>query len=188
MQGRIVALGYAVSTLVSACSSGAEPSASAGLAVVKPSQAGSVTQTIADAEIRVVYNRPVARGRDLFGTLVKWGEAWNPGADQATRIEISRDIRFAGHRVPAGSYSVWVIPDPAEWTLILSNAWDVYHVPYPGESEDALRFAIRPKTAPHMETLGFYFPSVDGRSGVLALHWGETLVEIPLEVPQMSAE
>lgn len=158
--------------------------AAAGLAVVKASQAGSVAQTIADAEIRIVYNRPVARGRELFGSLVKWGEIWNPGADQATRIEISRDIRLAGHALSAGNYSVWVIPDPEQWTLILSKAWDVYHIPYPGESEDALRFTIRPRSAPHMETLAFYFPSVDGRDGVLALHWGETLLEIPVAVPE----
>ncbi len=158
--------------------------AAAGLTVVKASQAGSVAQTIADAQIRVVYNRPVARGRELFGSLVEWGQIWNPGADQATRIEITRDIRLAGHSVSAGNYSVWAIPDPEEWTLILSTAWDVYHIPYPGESEDALRFRVRPRSATHMETLAFYFPSVDGRNGVLALHWGETLLQIPVEVPE----
>lgn len=162
--------------------------AAAGLAVVKASQAGSVAQTIADAEVRVVYNRPVARGRELFGSLVKWGETWNPGADQATRIELTRDIRVAGSPLPAGRYSVWTIPDPEEWTLILSSAWDVYHIPYPGESEDALRLTIRPRKAPNMETLAFYFPTVDGRSGVLALHWGETLLEIPIEVPEEASK
>lgn len=168
--------------------SSADVLAAAGLEVVKASQAGSVTQSIADAEIRVVYNRPVARGRELFGSLVKWGEIWNPGADQATRIEISRDIRLAGQPVSAGNYSLWAIPDPEEWTLILSHAWDVYHIPYPGESDDALRFKIRSRSAPHMETLAFYFPSVDRRNGVLALHWGETLLEIPVEVPETVPE
>ncbi len=211
MKTRMFTLGCALCTLLasSGCSAGSEQRASsdtgsgagdvptvasadvlaaAGLTVVKASQAGSVTQTIADAEIRVVYSRPVARGRELFGTLVKWGEIWNPGADQATRIEISRDIRLAGHALSAGSYSVWAIPDPEEWTLILSHAWDVYHIPYPGESDDALRFTVRPRSAPHMETLAFYFPSVDRRNGMLALHWGETLLEIPVEVPETGAD
>jgi hypothetical protein len=189
--------------LASACGSGAESSASAqtaaesdrrsaqileaaGLSVVRASQPGSVSQTIAEAEVRVVYNRPVARGREIFGGIVKWGETWNPGADQATRIELTRDIQLAGHPVSAGNYSLWVIPEAEEWTLILSSAWDVYHSPYPGQADDVLRFTVRPSTAPHMETLAFYFPSVDGREGVLALHWGQVRLDIPLEVPEAS--
>src|SRR5262245_13744253 len=50
----------------------------------RPSQHGSVSQQIADTKITIDYNRPVARGREIFGKLVRWGEVWCPGADQAS--------------------------------------------------------------------------------------------------------
>ena len=41
---------------------------------IKPSQHGSVSQRVADTTIALKYNRPVARGRDLFGALVPYGK------------------------------------------------------------------------------------------------------------------
>src|SRR4051794_28239186 len=43
---------------------------------VKPSQHGSITQTVAATTITIDYNRPVARGRDLFGALVPYDRVW----------------------------------------------------------------------------------------------------------------
>jgi hypothetical protein len=42
--------------------------------VIPWSQYGSVIQQLGDTEIQIRYRRPVARGRDLFGALVQWGE------------------------------------------------------------------------------------------------------------------
>lgn len=150
---------------------------------VKASQAATVSQTMAEAEITVVYNRPVARGRVLFGELVQWGLEWNPGADQATHLTTTRDLLLAGERLPAGSYSIWAIPNPDEWTLIFHRDWDVFHTPYPGDEGVELRLDVEPQAAAHVESLAFYFPVVDRRDGALALHWGETLLLIPIHVP-----
>ncbi|MQA90178.1 MAG: DUF2911 domain-containing protein [Gemmatimonas sp.] len=54
------------------------------------SQPARVTQRMGSTEMTIVYNRPTARGRDLFGALVPWDSIWNPGADEATRIESMR--------------------------------------------------------------------------------------------------
>ena len=50
---------------------------------IKPSQHGSVSQRIADTTIAIEYNRPVARGRELFGALVPYGKVWCPCAARA---------------------------------------------------------------------------------------------------------
>ena len=55
----------------------------------KPSQHGSVSQRVNDTTITVEYNRPVARGRELFGKLVPYGRIWCPCADDATTVEVS---------------------------------------------------------------------------------------------------
>jgi hypothetical protein len=150
---------------------------------VRASQSGSVAQTVATTEIVVTYDRPVARGRELFGGIVAYGEVWNPGANDATTISVSRPITINGSSLEAGSYSIWAIPDPDEWTVIFSRAADVYHTPYPGEEHDALRLMVAPRQGEHIETLAFYFPMVEKKDTELRLHWGETVIPFQITVP-----
>jgi hypothetical protein len=144
------------------------------------SQPAVVAQTVGNTVITVRYNRPTARGRELFGALVKYGEIWHPGADEASTIEISRDVVFGGSPLAAGKYSVWTIPTPGEWTVILSSAVDVFHQPYP-EGHDVLRIKVASRRGTHMESMAFYFPFADRTKTALVLHWGETLIEVPIE-------
>ncbi len=94
---------------------------------VRRSQHGVVSQTVAGTEISVSYNRPVAGGRTLFGPggVVSYGRPWCPGADDATTVEFSDDVLLEGQRLSAGRYTLWAIPDAAEWVVIFSNAVDV---------------------------------------------------------------
>lgn len=150
---------------------------------VKPSQSGAVWQEVANTRIEVTYDRPVARGRDLFGGIVPFGEIWNPGANDATAIAFSRDVTINGNALPAGRYSLWAIPDPNRWTVIFNRQADVYHTPYPGEADDALRFMASPRRGAHMETLAFYFAAVEKKDAELRLHWGETYVPFSISAP-----
>jgi hypothetical protein len=150
---------------------------------VQKSQAAAVSQRVANTEITVTYSRPVARGRALFGALVPYDQVWNPGADQATAVAITRDIQVNDRPLPAGKYSLWVVPRADTWTVVFSRAADVYHTPYPGEAQDALRFDVRPEQGPHMEALTFYFPLVEGKDATLRLHWGEVMVPLSIRVP-----
>ena len=149
----------------------------------RPSQHAGVIQSVGRTEIRIDYSRPVARGRPLFGALVPWGKSWNPGADSATRIQVSTSVRVNGKPLPAGEYSLWAIPDSSAWTIIFSKAAHVYHAPYP-EGQDVLRIRVAPRSGTHMETLGLYFPLVDGNVAILHLHWGTTVVPLTIEGQQ----
>ena len=122
-------------------------------AQARKSQHATVMQAIGATQVTIVYNRPGARGRTLFGALVPWGKVWCPGADSA------------------------------EWTLIFSKAADVFHIPYPGPAQDALRVVVKPQAGPFMEALAFYFPAADADRALLNLHWGETVVQVPLAAP-----
>lgn len=161
----------------------AEPSEIIPLEKVSKSQAAAVSQRIANTEITITYSRPVARGRELFGELVPYDKVWNPGADQATAIALTRDVQVNGQSLARGKYSLWAIPRPETWSVIFSRAADVYHTPYPGEAQDALRLDIPPERGPHMEVLTFYFPIVEGKDAILRLHWGEVILPLSLRVP-----
>ncbi|OLC06035.1 MAG: hypothetical protein AUH46_00895 [Gemmatimonadetes bacterium 13_1_40CM_70_15] len=142
------------------------------------SQHGTVTQRVGHTEIAISYNRPVARGRKLFGGIVRWGAVWHPGADSATTIQFSRAVLVQGRPLAAGRYTLWTIPDSLQWTVIFSRAVNVFHVPYPGESLDVLRVTVSPEQGSHMEVLAYYFPVVGPDSAVLRLHWGTTMVPL----------
>ena len=121
---------------------------------VKPSQSGSTFQVVANTEINVIYDRPVARGRELFGGIVLYDEIWNPGANDATKVSFSRAVTVDGFPLQKGDYSIWMIPSRDEWQVIFNRAADVYHQPYPGEEHEELRLTVTPRIGDHMETLG----------------------------------
>ncbi len=146
---------------------------------IPKSQLGSVSQTVAGTRIEIVYRRPVARGRSLFGALVPWGRIWTPSADSSAQFRVSAPVEIDGRLLPAGSYGLWTIPDPAAWRIIFSRAPSVFHLRYP-EGEDALRIRAVPERGEHVETLQFSFPVVDADSAVLHLRWGTMVV--PLKI------
>ncbi len=158
------------------------PAAAQDAPKIKPSQHGTVAQRIADTTVTLEYNRPVARGRELFGTLVPYGKIWCPCADDATTIELTTAVKIGGRDLAAGKYSVWTLPNADKWTVIFNRRADTWHTKYP-EGQDALRLEVTPRTGAHMETLAFYFPVVDGKKAELVLHWGTTVVPLAIEVP-----
>jgi hypothetical protein len=148
------------------------------------SQRGSVSQTVAFTDITITYGRPVARGRALFPGVVKWDAIWHPGADSATRIATTRDIEVEGKPLPAGEYSIWLLPrESGRWTVIFSRAAHVFHTPYPGPDQDALRLDVTVETGAPMETLAFYFPLVLRDEALLRIHWGTMIVPLRIKAP-----
>ena len=148
-------------------------------AQIPKSQRATITQSVGTAELEIIYHRPVARGRELFGALVPYDRVWSPSADTAAIFSTTRALTVEGKELAAGKYSIWAIPGKDSWTMVFSSAVPVFHLRY-REASDVLRVKVAPKTGDHMETLGFYFPMVDGDSAVLALHWGKTV--IPLKI------
>lgn len=168
-------------------------SAMACLAVIPGGRAGAqalaspfgiVSQKVDSTTITIEYYRPSVRGRRIFGSLVGWGEMWTPGANWATTLEVTRDVRIEGQPLPSGKYSVWVIPaaKPDSWTVVLSRAARRFHVMRPQPSEDQLRFRVAADSAPHAEMLTFSFPLVTRTSATLAFQWSGTVVPLRFEV------
>jgi hypothetical protein len=149
------------------------------------SQRGTVSQHVAFTEISIVYGRPVARGRELWGKLVPWDAVWHPGADSATRVTFSKDVKVEGKELKAGEYSLWLIPRNGKpWTVIFNRTANTWHRNYPGESNDALRVDVTPDTLSHMESMMIYFPSVNGEEATMRIHWGTLGVAVHIVAPE----
>src|SRR5215211_50607 len=75
--------------------------AGAGAQSTPRSQLGVLTQSVGGARIEIMYRRPVARGRELFGALVPWGKIWTPSADSAARVTLSEAVEINGSKLAA---------------------------------------------------------------------------------------
>src|SRR5690349_17359739 len=86
-----------------------------------PSPTGTIKQRVGLTDIEVVYSRPGAKGRTVFGSLVPYDALWRTGANASTDITFSTDVKLGGAAVPAGTYALFTIPGKSEWTVIINK-------------------------------------------------------------------
>ena len=115
----------------------------------RPSPPAKASCTLADGKtVTIDYSSPRAKGRKIFGGLVPYGEVWRAGANEATTFVTTTDLMVGGARVPAGSYTLFAIPDKTKWTLIISKKTGEWGVPYPGSDSDLARVDMKVSTLP----------------------------------------
>ena len=81
----------------------------------------TVTFTRDNLEIEVYYNRPLKKGRVIFGELVPYNEVWRTGANEATTFKTNQDLEIEGKTLEAGKYSLWTIPGKTSWKVIFND-------------------------------------------------------------------
>jgi hypothetical protein len=154
-------------------------------AQIRASERATLTQTISGTVITIDYARPSLRGRDsIFGTQVRWGEVWTPGANKATTLRVSKPVRLDGKPVPAGAYSVWIAVRPdSDWIFYLHPDTTLFHMPHPAVASMVFALPVTPHhTADARETLSLDFEKLRASGAVLELRWDHTLVAIDVGV------
>lgn len=147
------------------------------------SPAATLKQRVGVTDIEVVYSRPSLKGREAFGKLEPYGAVWRTGANNATRITFSTDVKVQGSPLVAGTYELFSIPGPSEWLVIFQKAgkqWGAYA--YKAEN-DTLRVTVKSValTAP-VETLTIDLNDLRDNSATLNITWDKTRVPVKLEV------
>lgn len=164
---------------------------------VRPSLHASVSQTIGvDTDITFDYSRPGVKGRTIWGELVPYGLApgnkyseekpfpWRAGANEKTTIAVSSDVLVDGKPLPAGKYSIHMIPSEKDWIVIfnkVSEGWGSYDY---DEAEDALRVKVTPVEAPFEEWMRFGFDDLAGTSAVAFLQWEKLRVPFTIALAE----
>jgi hypothetical protein len=130
--------------------------------------------------IHVDYSSPRMRGRKIYGGLVPYGEVWRAGANQATTFVTNSALSVGGKDVPAGNYTLFAIPNPDAWTLIISKQTGEWGVPYPGESNDLVRVPMKASKLPAaVENFTIAFDR-EGDGCTLRLDWETTRASVPI--------
>jgi len=159
---------------------------------IRQSQKSSVTQYVgADTQITINYSRPAVKGRAVWGNLVPYGLGtserygnssfpWRAGANENTTIELNNDVKIEGSDLPAGKYSIHMIPSETDWIIIFNknnNQWGSFSY---DESADALRVTVTPVEGPFEEFLTYRFGNITENSVVGFLHWEK--LKIPFQI------
>ena len=155
-------------------------------AQIRASELASVSQTVDGTRITIEYSRPRARGRTaIFGTKeVKWDEVWTPGANYATTLDVSNDIKLEGHPVPKGRYSVWmVVRKSGPWTLVLDPRARLFHMAHPDSTSTQLRFPVAAQSAPFTQVLTWSVPDLSASGMTIDMSWMKTRVSLHVDVP-----
>jgi len=135
----------------------------------RPSPPASAGCRFTDGKtINMDYSSPRMKGRKIFGELVPYGKVWRAGANEATTFVTTADLTAGGKTIPAGSYTVFAIPNPDKWTFIISKKTGEWGTAYPGESEDLARLDMQVSKLP--APLENFTISFDQASGVCTMH------------------
>ena len=133
------------------------------------------TGEVGEATVVVDYGVPKKRGREIFGELVPFGEVWRTGANRATHLTTDRDLLIGDTRVPAGQYTLFTIPDPDRWILIINRRTGITGTAY-DDSADLARVPMRTRSLP--ATVEDFTIAIE--EGALRLRWDRTEAFVPI--------
>jgi hypothetical protein len=106
----------------------------------RPSPAASASCDLGSGNtIKTDYSSPRMKGRKIYGDLVPFGEVWRTGANEATTFVSSVDVTVGGKSIPAGNYTIFTVPNPDKWTLIVNKKTGEWGIPYKYESDELAR-------------------------------------------------
>lgn len=133
------------------------------------------------AIIKVDYSRPQKKGREVFGGIVKYGQVWRLGANEATEIKVYQDINIGGKALKKGTYSMYAIPTKEKWTLIFSSDLDQWgHYSY-NKDLDVLRIETPViENQESVEAFSIQFEDLTKSKAMMHIAWD--LVRVKLEV------
>jgi hypothetical protein len=155
------------------------------LELPRKSSISTLMQEIGLTEFFVRYSRPSVKGRKkhIWGELVPYGKVWRAGANEATTIEFSSDVKINGKPLKKGKYAIFVIPQKkGDWTFIFNTAVDSWGKEAYNEANDVLRVNATVEKSTFQETLAYDFDKILENEGTFILRWECKLARITIQV------
>ena len=152
----------------------------------RPSPPASAECKFSDGKtIKVDYSSPRAKGRKIFGAasekaLVPYGEIWRTGANDATTFVTDTNLTVGGKAIPAGSYTIFTIPNAGKWILIVNKKTAEWGIPYKYEADELARIDMHvSKTPAPVENFTIAFDQA-GSKCTLRMEWENTSASVDI--------
>lgn len=135
--------------------------------------------------IKITYGQPSMRGRKIFGHLVPYGDIWRLGANETTEITVTDTLEFGGVVLPAGTYALYAIPEPHQWTIIMSKGLGLWGAFSYNSAMDLRRVTVPVTTTEDtFESLLIDFATTGLPENHLRIRWENTQILIPIRFPE----
>jgi hypothetical protein len=136
--------------------------------------------TVDGVEVSVEYSSPRVKGRQgkIWGDMLPYGEVWRAGANDATEVTFGQSVLVEGEPLPAGTYSMFIVPGEEEWTAIFNEATGISGTEYESvKDQNALQVSVNPRKNPELrEDLAY-----EVADGELQLHWEYLVIPIAIQ-------
>jgi Protein of unknown function (DUF2911) len=153
----------------------------------RPSPPAQAVFHFADGKaVTVDYSSPRAKGRKIFGELVPYGQVWRAGANEATTITTDTALTVGGKTVPAGTYTLFTIPNADKWTLIISKTTKnekggpLWGTNYAGEGQDLARTDMKVSSLPAPVEIFTIALDKVGNGASLRMDWETTRASVEI--------
>jgi len=157
-------------------------SAQAVLEVPQPSPKARIEQRVGITDIALDYSCPGVKGRKIWGELVPYDKTWRAGANQPTKLTVSRDFSFGGTAVKAGSYSLFMVPGKASWTVLLNKNLTASQEEHDAK-DDVAHLTVKPVALPALrERLRYTFDEPQDDRVMLDLEWERIRISVPITI------
>lgn len=145
----------------------------------------SAAITLNDLKLKVEYNRPSKRERDIFGALVPFDKVWRTGANEATTFSTNKDLSIEGMLLPKGKYTLWTVPMEDSWKVMFNSGlyqWGVNEKMEPMWDPNYDVIELQAPTQKLDATVEKFTIAFDNTTGHLKLTmaWDDTMVVVPI--------
>ena len=129
---------------------------------------------------RITYSRPQKNGRTVFGELVEYDKVWRLGANEATEIELFKDVQIGNNSLKKGRYTMYAIPEPEKWTIIFNKETDIWGAFQYNEKKDVCRTEVKTeKQQDTTEAFTMVFEKTDS-GAKLVMSWDNVIAVLPI--------
>ncbi len=153
----------------------------------KHSPEETIVHQAKETTITVFYNRPFKKERVVFGDLVPYGKVWRTGANEATTFTTDKALLIDGTSLPAGTYTLWTVPNPKSWKVIFNAkqySWGVHMDGTVQRDPDFDVLTIEVPVIPMLnskEQFSIYFENANDFT-LFYLAWDRTAIAVPIKV------
>ncbi|HMP30909.1 MAG TPA: DUF2911 domain-containing protein, partial [Saprospiraceae bacterium] len=137
----------------------------------QPSPSSTISQRFGLTDATIEYSRPSAKGRTIFGKegIVPNGDIWRTGANSATKITFSTDVKVEGADLKKGSYAILTKPDATSWEVQFHTHTSGNFGDYVGKTP-AVAVMVKPmSSAAKFETFLINFDNITNTGATLQL-------------------
>ncbi len=140
-----------------------------------PSPAATATTQLDGKTLTVHYNAPSVRGRKIIGgEVVPYGKVWRTGANPATTFITAANLKVGTLSVPAGTYTLYTLPEAGTWMLIVNKQTGQWGTVYHQDQDLGRTPMIGNPLARPQEVMSISFENTHKNTTELHIRWENT--------------